>query len=101
MPLFRYISAGSNTTVVDGPGQLHSIIASPANGGTLYALDGAALGVTPNYVTIKESIASNLGIIDLPNASSQWDFYGVPFTDGLQVAATSSSNLTVVYADHS
>ena len=97
MPLSRYISAGSNTNVKSGPGNLYGVVAGGANGGTFFAVDSVSIGATPNYVTQLSNSSNITAIGPLGAAAAAWDLHGASFQVGLTVAATSSSPLTVFY----
>ena len=101
MPRSRYIAAGSNTTVVSGPGKVYGVIASASsNGGSILVADTAALGLTINFPQrFDTAFASNIAVIGpLPMTSaSTFNLYGATFTEGLSIAATSNANLTVFY----
>jgi len=98
MPRHAFIALGSNTTVVTGEGVVYGVITSGANGGTIVLQDSIGIGVSPNYVTIGQSVPSNILFAHtLTTAPATFDLRGIPFQDGLTVAATSNAAMTVVY----
>lgn len=101
MPRYRYISAGSNTTVVDGPGQVFGVLAGGADGGSILLADTAALGLTVDFPDrALRSFSSNIAVIGpLPATATYHDLHGTSFIEGLSVAATSSANITVVFSE--
>lgn len=97
MPRSAFIALGSNTTVATGTGYLYRLVVGGANGATVVARDTVELGVAPNYVTLGQSVPSNLAFIPgLTAAPASFDF-GMPFQVGLSVAATSNAPITVIY----
>ena len=97
MPRYQYISSGSNTTIVSGVGRAYGVVASGANGGSIFLVDSIGIGATPNYVTQKSN-SSNLAHIGvLGTAPSDYNLMGLPFQVGLTVAATSNADVTVIY----
>lgn len=101
MPRYRYISAGSNTTVVDGPGQVFAVLAGGADGGSVLLADTAELGLTVNFPDrALFSFASTIASIGpLPATATYHDLHGSSFSEGLSVAATSSANITIVFSE--
>lgn len=98
MPLSQFVSLGSNTTIKTGPGRLYGVTIGGANGGTFVALDSVSIGVTPNFATLGNAVASNLAFIPgLAATPTQFDFRATPFEIGLTVAATSNASLSVYY----
>jgi len=92
-----FISLGSNTNVVDGPGQVYGVTVSGVNGASVYLVDSLSIGATPNYLT-QISDGSNIAVIGpLTAAGGVFDLWGAPFTYGLTVAATSNASLGVVF----
>lgn len=97
MPKSAFISAGSNTTVKSGPGQVYGAVVGPANGGSVFLVDSTSIGVTPNYVT-QLSNSSNIAVgYPLTTAWQNVPLFGATFHDGLTVSATSNAPVTVVY----
>lgn len=98
MPLSRYISTGSNTTVKSGEGRVYGFVAgsTTANGGTVFLVDSVSIGVTPNYIT-QLSNSSNLLTFPLTAAGASVTSLGIRYQDGLTVAATSNAPVTVIY----
>ena len=93
----QYLSTGSNTTLKTGHGQVHRIISSGANGGSIFVVDSIDIGVTPDYPA-QISNASNLAAIyPLTAAPSSIDLDGLKFSVGLTVAATSNASITVLF----
>ena len=96
MPKYAYVAVGSNTNVKAGPGTLYSVTAGAASG-TLVIADSVSIGATPNYVTIGNSVPSNMAYLPLPSTAQTFEFYGAQFQSGLTVAATSNAGLTVIF----
>jgi len=96
MPQYAFVALGSNTNVKSGSGKLYSVTAGAASG-TLVIADSLSIGATPNYVTIGQSVPSNIAYIPLAATSQSYEFYGAIFQDGLTVAATSSAPVTVIF----
>lgn len=96
MPKYAYVALGSNTNVKSGSGTLYSVTAGAASG-TLVVADSVSIGVTPNYVTIGQSVPSNIAYIPLLATGVSYDFSGAQFVSGLTVAATSNAPITVIY----
>lgn len=98
MPRFSYIALGSNTTVKAGEGYLYGLTVSGANGGSVVVQDSIGIGVTPNLVTLPTAVGSNIAhIATLGATPTEWRMFGVPFQDGLTIAATSNANITVYF----
>ena len=100
MPLGKYIALGSNTTVKTGPGRVYNVLAGglAPSGGGVFVVDSVSIGATPNYVTLPQSVPSNLAHIGpLPATAFFAELGGIPFQDGLTVAATSNANVLVTY----
>lgn len=88
---YLFISAGSNTSVKDGPGTLYAILSNNPSGGTIRADDAIDLGTTPNLNTTGAATIVNHGAAEI-------DFGpGIGFNTGLTVAASSNARVTVVY----
>lgn len=97
---YQYISAGSNTEVLDGTGQVFRVLASPADGGTLFVFDSSDLGAAPNYPSLLANPNGNV-IVAYPLSATlptDLDLEGADFTEGLTVAATSSPRISVFYS---
>lgn len=101
MPLSRYIALGSNTTVKSGAGRVYRIQVGglAISGGGILVQDSVSIGLSPNFVTLPQSAASNIAYIGpLPaTVPATFDLGGVPFSVGLTVAATSNAHMLVVY----
>ena len=88
---YKFISAGSNTSVKDGYGTLYRILSSNPSGGTIRVDDAIDLGAAPNLNATGSDTIVNHGAAEL-------DFGpGIGFNTGLTVAASSNAKLTIVY----
>lgn len=94
---YALISAGSNTTVKTGSGSLYGLYIRPANGASVRVEDAANLGAAPDLNNPSASSIALLGTY----ASAAPDVVtftpGIGFNDGLTVAASSNTRITVVY----
>src|SRR3990167_1785153 len=97
MPYSAFVSRGIYTAGKSGPGVLYGIVTSGASGGTVVLQDSVSIGTTPNYVTLPNSVGSNLGYVTLLATGQAFPFHGAPFQIGLTVAATSNCHVTVSY----
>lgn len=86
---YAYISAGSNTTVKDGPGTLYRVLNSIA--GSINLVEDGDLGTTLNMNALggSDTIARAYGNLDFGP--------GVGFNNQLTIAAGSNAKVTVVY----
>ena len=97
---YAYISLGSNTTVKSGSGRLFGVLAGGPgmSGGSVFAVDSTSIGATPNYVTQRSNSSNLADIGPLPaTVGATFDLMGIGFEVGLTVAATSNTDLTVIY----
>ena len=102
MSRYTYISAGSSTTVLSGPGKLYSIHITPVAGSTLLVADSKNLGASPTF----NSDADPSGGVLIGRfgpyggtTTDYLDFKGASVNDGITVAATSNARLTVLYGE--
>lgn len=97
-----YVSAGSNTTILSGPGKLYGIHVTPAAGSAVLVADSKNLGATPNYNSDADPSGGVLigRFGPYSGTSSDFlDFKGAHVNDGITVAATSSARVTVLYGE--
>ena len=98
MSRYRYISTGSNTTVLSGTGHVNRVLAGGANGGTVYLFDSISIGAAPNYPALEASGTDLIAALELPATMTNHELGGIGFTNGLTVAATSSAPITIVFS---
>ena len=97
MPKSQFISAGSNTNVKSGAGQVYGVNVGGVDGASVFLVDSVSIGATPNYIT-QRSNGSNIAVVGpLGAAGGSVDLHGSQFMVGLTVAATSSAPVTVIY----
>jgi hypothetical protein len=100
MPQSTYISLGSNTTVKTGAGVVYGVgVSGIANGGTVFLVDSAGLGVAPSYPA-QFANSSNIAVFGTVAAATGpfgQNLWGAHFQRGLTVAATSNANFTVFW----
>ena len=101
MSRYSYISAGSNTTVLSGPGTLYGVHVSPVSGASVLIADSTNLGAAPNFnADANPSGGLLLGRFGLYTGTPPdfLDFKGAHVNDGITIAASSNARLTVLYA---
>lgn len=99
MPNQTHLSAGSNSTIKSGSGQVYGVIVGGnANGATVFLTDSLSIGATPNFPN-QFANGSNLGVIGpVTAAGGSFSMHGAPFIIGLNVAATSNAPVTVIWS---
>jgi len=84
---YAYISTGTTTQVLTGPGVLVGIMVNTTAAGTIKVIDGTA-GVTANIATLKASIGEG------------WYGFGangIAISAGIRIVTAAASDITVVY----
>lgn len=93
-----YISTGSTTTVVTGPGNLYGIHVTPAAGTQVVVIDSTTAGsITSNFNFDPVGLISRIGPYQASPNPDYIPFWGDHFNNGLIVSASSNARLTVFY----